>query len=160
MTKQQFIAAAKRVEQEDAEENEGAEPEVFEFSIAGQDFVADMPTNTQIVLLSATLSGGRTSDVLTGSLEFLEGTLRGNGYKRIRRLVAQGIVSTDLLIGGDENNDKGIVDSIVAMVSDGRPPTRSTGSSGSQKPGGKKSTGRAPGKGSILSDFPSAGSSA
>jgi hypothetical protein len=158
MTKQQFIAAAKRVEQEDSEK-EGAEPEVLEFSLAGQDFVADLPTNTQIVLLSATLSGGRTSDVLTGSLECLEGVLRGNGYKRIRRLVAQCVVSTDLLIGGDENNDKGIVDSIVAMVSDGRPPTRSTGSSGSQKPGGKKSTGRAPGKGSIPSAFPSADSS-
>jgi len=158
MTKQQFIAAAKRVEQEDSEE-EGAEPEVFEFSLAGQEFVANIPTNTQIVLLSATLSGGRQSDVLTGSLEFLEGTLQGNGYRRLRKLVAQGVVSTDLLIGGDENNDKGIVDSIVAMVSDGIPPTRSTGSSGSPKQGGKKSTGRAPGKGSIPSAFPSAASS-
>lgn len=151
----QFTAAALRVAREDAAAEDGGEDdEILQFSIAGQKFETRLPSLTQIVLLSTGTDSGSVRGVLSASMEFLEGILLGDGYKRIKKLVANGTISYNLLIGGDEDNDHGIIDWIVEQVSDGRPPKRSTASSPSAKPGGPRSTGRAPGKGSILSASP------
>jgi len=160
MTKMQFIAAAERVKAEDAEEAEEGEappdPVILEWTMAGQEFKANKPTTTQVILLSATAAeDGTLRSLIASSLTFLDGIMLEDGYKRLRKLIAKGIVSHDLLIGGDDANESGLVDWIVSQVSDGRPTQSSTDSSPSPKKGGGKLTGRAPGKGSIQSGSPS-----
>lgn len=161
MTKMQFQAAAVRAQEEiDAEEGEDApDRKVLEFSIAGEDFVADVPTLTQVILLSTSSDGATMRGMIQGCLDFLEGILHDDGIRRIKKLMAKGLITNELLLGGDENNEEGIISWIVEQVSEARPTTASDDSSPSPKTTGQRSTGRAPGKGSILSSSPSAASS-
>jgi hypothetical protein len=145
MTKMQFVTAAQKVEEDEDDKR------VLEFSIGGEEFVADVPSTTQIVLLATGSEQGTARALLSAVLEFMEGILQGDGYKRFRKLMVKGVITHDLLIGGDGDNEKGIIDWIIEQVSAGRPPKRSSDSSPSPETAGKRSTGRAPGKGSIQS---------
>jgi hypothetical protein len=157
MTKMMFNAAVARVQEENEAEAAGdaAEPKILEFGIAGQEFKLNVPNDTQIIMLATAADGATVRELFTASMEFLEGLLLGDGYRRLRKLVASGVITDDLLVGGDDANERGIIDWIVAQVSDGRPTQPSPDSSPSPAPAGRKSTGRSPGKGSIPSVSPS-----
>ena len=159
MTKMQFQAAATRVAEEvEAEEGEEVEEKILEFELAGQDFRLKIPTSTQIVLLATASDTGTMRGMIGASMDFIEGLMLDDGFRRFRKLMAQGVISHELLLGGDDDNEKGIIDWIIEQVSDGTPPARPSGSSASPKAGGPRSTGRAPGKGSIRSGSPSVAS--
>ena len=80
---------------------------------------------------------------------FLRGVLQGDGYRRLQLLVQEGKVPLEVLFGGDEGNELGIVEWIVqTSLGDERPTQRSTASSSSRSSGGPRSTGRSPGRGS------------
>lgn len=157
MTKMQFQAAAVRVQDEiDGEIEDGVRPEpnILEFDLAGQTFQLYVPTATQIILLSTSTDEGTMRAMLSASMAFLEGLMIGDSFKRFRKLVANGIVTNDLLLGGDGANEKGIIDWIILQVSEARPTSSSTDSSQSPPSTGRRSTGRAPGKGSTQSVSP------
>lgn len=160
MTKMQFQAAAVRAQEEiEAEQGEDApQPKVLEFSIGGEDFVCDVPTLTQVILLSTASDGATMRGMIQGCLDFLEGILHDDGIRRIKKLMAKGVITNELLLGGDENNEEGIISWIVEQVSEARPTEPSVDSSPSPKTTGQRSTGRAPGKGSIPSASQSAAS--
>lgn len=159
MTKMQFQAAATRVAEEvEAEEGGEVEERILEFGLAGQDFRLKVPTSTQIVLLATSSDTGTMRGMLGATMDFLEGVMLDDGFRRLRKLMAKGVVSHELLLGGDDDNEQGIIDWIIEQVSDGTPPERPSDSSASPKAGGPRSTGRAPGKGSIPSGSPSAAS--
>jgi hypothetical protein len=125
----------------------GDEKKVLEFGLAGQKFVADKATTGQMALVAAAMDEGGTQ--MVGSVfRFLRGLLHDDGYTRLRNLVANGTVSFDLLVGGDDDNEDGIVDWIIEKSSDDRPPKLPTDYLPSQETGGQRSTGRSPGKGS------------
>lgn len=158
MTKMQFQAAAVRVQGEiDKEIKEGEQPapEILEFGLAGQDFKLNMPTPTQIILLSTSADDGTMRAMIGASMAFLEGLMvLDDSYKRFRKLMSKGIIGYDLLLGGDDDNSQGIIDWIVAQVSDGRPTTSSSDSVPSPATTGQRSTGRVRGQASIHSDSP------
>jgi hypothetical protein len=120
MTKMQFQAAATRVAEEvEAEGEEEVEEKVLEFELAGQDFRLKVPTPTQIVLLATASDSGTMRGMIGASMEFLEGLMLDDGFRRLRKLMSRGVVSHELLLGGDEDNEKGIIDWFVENVSDG-----------------------------------------
>jgi hypothetical protein len=128
------------------------EEQILEFSVAGQDFVASLPTTGQIALVVA--SAGRTEAEQLGAVfGFLRGVLQGDGYRRLSDLLEAGVLPFEVIFGGDDANPDGIVEWIVqAAAGTERPTKRSSGSSSSQRAGGPRSTGRSPGKGSIRSN--------
>jgi hypothetical protein len=157
----QFATAVDAVrDEEKAEAGEEVEEKILEWTIAGQEFRANLPTTTQMILLSTTAEadGGTLRAMINASLQFLEGIMLDDSYPRFRRLMSKGIITQGLLIGGDGTNEQGVIDWIVSQVSGGRPTQPSADSSPSQKPAGTRSTGRAPGKGSIQSASPQPGS--
>lgn len=130
--------------------DEDAEEGILEFEVAGEVFQAHKPRDGQAALLLA--SGhrkARASDQMAAVLEFLDKTLLDDGPDRIRDLLSDGVIDVDDLIGGNEFNDEGIIDWMFGQVDERRPTKPSTGSSGSQRNGGRKSTGRSRGPGSI-----------
>ena len=154
MTKMQFQAAVKRADAELEAENEDDDVEILEFSMAGQDFRLNKPTTTQVVLLATSSDTGTMRGMIGASMDFLEGLMLDDGFRRFKKLMTQGVISHDLLIGGDDANEQGVIDWIVAQVSDARPTGSPDDSSPSPKSTGVRSTGRAPGKGSIHSTSP------
>jgi len=149
MAKRDFVAAAVRQDEEDGE----VEAEVLEFTLADEEFVADKATTSQVALIAAATEDGGVA-MIAAVMRFLEGVLQDDGFSRLRKLVAQGRVPLELLIGGDEENEQGIVDWIVDKSSD-RPTKPPTDYLPSRKTGGQRSTGRVPGKGSVRSASPS-----
>ena len=136
---------------QDAVDDEQGEEKVLEFSVAGEDFIASVPTTGQIALVAGT-SGGTETEQLSAVFGFLRGVLQGDGFIRLRRLIESGRVPFEVVFGGDENNASGIVEWLVqAGLGDERPTQRSGGSSSSRSTTGPRSTGRAPGKGSTRS---------
>jgi hypothetical protein len=133
-----------------AEAATSEEKPVLEFSLAGQEFVADKATIGQMALVAAAQDeGGQT--LIAAVFRFLKGLLHDDGYQRLRNLVADGTVSFDLLAGGDDDNEDGIVDWIIEKSADERPTKLPTDYLPSQGSGGQRSTGRSPGKASKLS---------
>jgi hypothetical protein len=143
----EFVAAARSAVED--EEYEGKEPKPLEFGLAGQDFRAKVPTTGQVALVAGSF-GGRNSEMVSAIFEFLQGVLLDDGYRRLRALVADGTVPFEVIFGGDDNNEQGIVEWISSKAA-GRPTKQPTDFSKSQKSGGQRSTGRSPGKGSIPS---------
>ena len=154
----QFEAAAARVQSEiddEIEAGEKPEPKVLEFDLAGQTFKLNVPTTTQVILLSTSADDGTMRAMIGASMQFLEGLMiLDDSYKRFRKLMAKGQISYDLLLGGDEANKQGIINWIVDQVSDGNPTVSSNGSAPSQESTGQRSTGRVRGQGSTSSDSP------
>lgn len=146
-----FTVASKAAVAKDSGEEE--EERVLEFSVGGQEFVSNPVTPGQIGLI---VSSDGTSESLKTLWQIFKVSLHGDGYARLRRLVVEDVVSTALLFGGDDDNEAGILDWLVQeSVNDVRPTMPSTDSSQSRTTGGRRSTGRAPGKGSTLSISPS-----
>jgi len=122
---------------------------VLEFKLGNQEFVADKASVGQMALVVAAMDEG--GQAMVGAVfRFLRGLManHGDGYRRLRDLVANGTVSFDLLVGGDDDNEDGIVDWIIEKSSDDRPTKVPTDYLPSQASGGQRSTGRSPGKGS------------
>lgn len=147
------VAAQEQVDEEELEE--GEEPPGVEFWILEQRFVADFPSPGRINVLFAAKGGGEGTRAVW---DFLRHVLRDDGFARLRELVASGQFPPQLLFGGDELNEEGVVDHIISAVA-GRPTQPSSDSSSTPSAGGKRSTGRSPGKGSTLSGSSSASTS-
>lgn len=145
-----FMAAAARSVKEQTEEDGPQEP-WLEFGLLGQTFtITDKPTMGQGAAVLGAMASGSAESV-RGVLTFLDNVLDDTGGLRIRRMLERGQIEFELLWGGDDQNEEGIVDYIIGEASEG-PTQGATDSSPSQPTTGKKSTGRSPGKGSTLSD--------
>lgn len=122
--------------------------ETFDFTLANQEFRAKYPDVGQLsVLIAAKTTAGRMIAVhrLLGIL------LLDDGYDRINELLTNGQITFGTLFGGDELNERGILDTMI-QVAIGRPTQPSSDSGQSQRSAGRKSTGRSPGKGSTHSN--------
>ena len=146
MTFEFKVAAEQQVQEEELEEGEEPKPAV-EFDILGQHFQADKPTPGRINVLFSARGGVEGTRAVW---DFLRDVLWGDGYDRLRNLVASGEFPPQLLFGGDELNEEGVVDHIISATA-GRPTQPSSDSSPSPSTTGKRSTGRSPGKGSTRS---------
>lgn len=135
--------------------NQDADPdEIIEFALGPNEFRARKPTADQIATLTLLPPGGGEVALSRAVISFMDGILLDDGATRLHSLMARGVVTTSLLVNGGERNETGVIPAIIEMVT-GNPTQSSTDSSTSPTSGGKKSTGRSPGKGSTLSDSPS-----
>lgn len=135
---------------EAAVEQELSDDDVLEFSVGGQTFRAMRPNPGQSTLVLASFNMG-PQRAITAIYRFLEGILLDDGYDRITEMIGDGTITFDLLFGGDDKNDQGIIEWIIEEVG-ARPTQPLSGSSASSNSSGKRSTGRSPGKGSTRSD--------
>lgn len=148
MAKMAFHAAAKaQVEDEELEEQEPW----FEFSLLDQDFVVrNKPSTAQSAVLLAGMADG-SAEFYAGVLNYLEAVVENGRGRIIRRFLSANQITWGLVWGGDDQNEKGIVDTIIGLASANPTGGRSVSSS-SPPATGKRSTGRSPGKGSTLSE--------
>lgn len=138
-----------------AEAEEVAEDEdVVEVPIGAKVFQARRPTVAQIALLNGAL-GAKGRQRLEAAYVFIEALMGPDARTEVESLVLDRRIDFGDLIGGsDRNPDGGLIDMILSEFS-GRPTEPSTASSQSRSSGGRKSTGRSPGKGSTRSSSPS-----
>lgn len=132
-----------------AAEQETEVEEILEFSVAGEEFKVKLPSASQATLVIANMSRGASS-AIAGVYRFLERALLDDGYERLTNLISEGELPFEVLFGGDELNEIGIVEWIVQEAA-ARPTKPLSGSQRSSKSSGKRSTGRSPGKGSTHS---------
>lgn len=129
-----------------------------EVPIDGEVYHARTPSAGQMALFAAAFA-----DDLPGQaqaiFDMLEAMMGEEATRHIKQLLKdRSIDMGDLYGGGTElNPDAGLIDSIMEELA-GRPTQPSTASSRSQASGGRKSTGRSPGKGSTRSGSPSTAS--
>lgn len=131
----EFIIASERAVEDEAEE--GTE-ELFEFTIGKDKFAARRPSPGQTNVL---FSSNNSAESTRLTWAFLRAVLVGDGFGRLRQLVASNVIPPSLLFGGDDLNESGIVESIIGGFS-GRPTQSSDDSSPSQNSAGPRSTGR------------------
>jgi hypothetical protein len=129
---------------------DGEDQQVLEFTLAGQEFVAKKAEIGQMALVASAMDEGGTQ-MVGAVFRFLRNLLLDDGYPRLRDLIASGAVSFELLIGGDDDNEDGIIDWIIEQSSEERPTKAPTDYLPSQAAGGQRSTGRSRGQGSIHS---------
>ncbi|UDL15407.1 tail assembly chaperone [Microbacterium phage Pepe25] len=134
----------------DQEEQELGEDRILEFTLGKQKFRAKLATPGQSSVVIGAF-GQNETQAIQAVYRFLRRVMLDDGYKRLQTMVENEEVSFGILFGGDDNNDGGIVDWIIEE-SASRPTRPSTESSSSPTTGGRKSTGRSPGRGSTLSD--------
>ncbi|HEX5018625.1 MAG TPA: hypothetical protein VFX15_13695 [Actinomycetes bacterium] len=139
----EFAVAAARTEAE----GENADEPVGEFTLAGQEFRAYLPSTGQISVLIASQGLGQN---LRDIHNLLRKLMLDDGYSRLVGLLNDNVIGIGMLYGGDELNDTGILDYLIELRS-GRPTTSSNGSSPSPASGGKRSTGRVRGATSVPS---------
>ncbi len=125
----------------------GEKEPVVEVPIDGEIFIARKPTTAQIAILNVALSSRNLAEQFVGVIDMVEAMMGASGRTKIEELLRQRRIDMDDLVGGSESNEAGLLDQIVAEFS-GRPTKPSTGSSSKSQPSGRRSTGRAPGKGS------------
>lgn len=142
----EFAVAAARAK----DEEDDAEDFIAEFSLAGQEFKAHVPSTGQISVL---IAGEGLGQNLRDIHALLRELLLDDGYARLVKLLNKNVISIGMLYGGDELNDTGILDYLIELRS-GRPTTSSSDSSESQSSVGQRSTGRVRGAGSIPSSSP------
>lgn len=158
MGMKEFTSAARRHEDDEQEEP-------IAFKVNDREFRSKRPTPGQLAIFMDSVVGKRDGDeaagvsVVDGVFSFLRGVLLDDGYDVMRRMIQMGEIDIIDLAGGDEDGQEGIIDWIAEQSADGRPTGPSTDSSKSPEKGGRRSTGRSPGKGSTLSPSPSADSS-
>lgn len=144
----EFKAAARAAESED-------EP-ILEFSIGDQEFRSQLPSTARTAMFVAAMTDeSSTGEAIAAIFSFLKDMLLDDGYRRLRKLISTNVIDMGTLTGGGDDNDEGIVDWIISQASESRPTPPSAASSSSQGTGGRRSTGRSPGKGSTLSPSPS-----
>jgi hypothetical protein len=149
----EFKVAAQAARSEDVVEVTFPEP----FGVLN----AHRPTTAQAEILGSQLRSNST----LAALEFVRIIFAERGDEVVdwlRGLLLDGKIDREDLIGGwgqneEGKNEQGLLDGIIRQFS-GRPTEPSTGSSRSQSAGGRRSTARTPGPGSIPSDSPSTGS--
>lgn len=134
----------------------GEDEDVLEVPIAGTVYLARRPTVAQAALLNSTLAGNGT-DRLGAIFKLIEGLLGEEALEVIKELVWQRRIDFGDLLGGSDENPMGLIDMIFEGFSE-RPTQPSDDSSPSRAPGGRRSTGRSPGKGSTRSASPSTAS--
>lgn len=127
----------------------GDEEDVVEVPIEDEVYVVRRPTTAQIGLWT---TGMHTTAQI--AFEAIETLLGKKGLDHIKRLIRNRQVDMDDLIGGSERNPDGLIGGILEEFA-GRPTEPSTASTKSQPSGGRRSTGRSPGKGSTRSSSPS-----
>lgn len=146
-----FHAAAKAADSE--------EEQILEFAIGDQEFRSRLPSTARVAMFIASMTDeAGTGESLGAIFQFLKDMLLDDGYRRIRKLISTNVIDLSTLTGGTEFDDDGIIDWIISEAAAQRPTPPSAASSGSQGNGGRRSTGRSPGKGSTLSASPSPGS--
>jgi hypothetical protein len=146
----EFVASAQRAQRDD-----GEEPDRLEFTIDGVEFSCEIPTSAQIALMaSAADEGGAT--MVNAVFNFLRGIMYDEEFLRLRRLVSRGKIDFDIIFGGNDDNEVGVVDWIIEEAADRTRPTGpSTGSSESRGSGGRRSTGRSHSRASTRGGSPS-----
>lgn len=141
-----FSVAAKRAEP-------GEEEGVVSVPIDGVDYVARRPTTGQVALLTvAQRRGDSFGEAVMNMITAMLGT---EARVHIERLIWERRISFEDLMSGTDENPTGLIPAIIEEFSGERPTPPSTDSSSSQTTGGRKSTGRSPGKGSTRSSSPS-----
>lgn len=146
---QGFKVAAKRAEKKDDE------VEVIEIPFGERTLIATLPTPGQAALFYSRLVAENNEEetdngVINAVFGLLRGVLAEGDVPYLKGLLADSLITFGTLFGGDEDNEKGLVDAILAEAA-GRPTSPSSDSSPSPKSTGRPSTGRSPGKGSTRS---------
>ncbi|QQO39215.1 tail assembly chaperone [Microbacterium phage Rudy] len=146
MAKMAFQAAAKaQLDDEERAALKNQEP-WFEFSLLGQDFIVrDKPTTAQAAVLLAGMADG-SAEFYAGVLNYLEAIVEDGRARVIRRFLSSNQITWGLVWGGDDQNEKGIVDTIIGLAS-ANPTVEPNGSSNSQRATGPRSTGALAGQG-------------
>ena len=138
-----FTVAAKARE---AKEDE----DIVEVPIEDKVYIARRPSVAQSALLANAFSGTGI-ERLSSVFDIIEALMGSEALDHIKRLIWARRIDLDDLIGGSEGNpDGGLVDQVMAEFAD-RPTEPSTDSSEQPSDSGRRSRGRAPGKGSTLS---------
>lgn len=147
----EFRAAARAADDE--------EERVLEFAIGDQEFRSRIPSTARVAMFIAAMTDDSpTGEAIGAIFAFLKDMLEGDGYRRLRKLISDDVIDMSTLTGGGDENDEGIVDWIISHAANDRPTPPSADSSSSRGSGGRRSTGRSPGKGSTLSPSLSAAS--
>lgn len=132
--------------------------DVVEVPIDGVVYKARRPTPMQGALLNEALTSTSGAARLSAVFKLIQALLGTEAREVLEEMAWDRRIDFPDLIGGSEQNPEGgLLDQIFAEFA-ARPTEPSTDSSSSQTPGGRKSTGRSPGKGSIRSDSPSTAS--
>src|SRR5690606_33020674 len=118
------MAASRQAEADEATE-EPIDLYTLEFTIGDYEFAAKPPTPSQVALLIGTSNLG-SSAALGAAFRFLRGTLDRRSYNLLLTLLESGEIEQDLLLGGNEQNEGGIVDWLIEQVAD-RPTQAPTG---------------------------------
>lgn len=134
-----------------ARASESDEEEILEFRLIDQEFRSRLPNTARVAMFVASMSDeSTTGESVTAIFTFLKDVLLDDGYRRLRKMISDGTIDLEVLTGGGDENEDGIVDWIIGQASS-RPTPASTDSSSSPASGGQRSTGRSPGRGSTRS---------
>lgn len=144
---QEFKVAAKRATSD--------EEEVLEIPFGERVLTARRPTVGQLALFyDRAAMPPSASEPDNGPVAAVFGLLRGilgdGDVPYLRGLLSAGAIEFGTLFGGDDENESGLADAILAEWA-GRPTEPSSDSSPSPAKTGRPSTGRTPGKGSTRS---------
>jgi len=140
------FAAAAEASEADKKDDGGLVVGLF-----GMEVVAEPLTTAQMALLTYARQQGGGAQV-AAIFDAIQDIFGSEALAHVKRLIHQRRIDMgDLLGGTDQNPDGGVIDRVIEAFSDGRPTPPSTASSRSRAAGGRKSTGRSPGKGSTLS---------
>lgn len=145
---QEFKVAAKRATSD--------EEEVLEIPFGERTLLARRPTVGQLALFYDRAAMNPTSDEpdngpVAAVFGFLRGMLGEGDVPYLRGLLSSGAIEFSTLFGGNDDNEQGLVDAILAEWA-GRPTVPSSDSAPSPEKTGRPSTGRTPGKGSTRSN--------
>lgn len=133
----------------------GEDEDVVDVPIEGKIYKARRPTPIQGALLNEALTATNGAVRLTAVFKLIQALLGPEAKTVLEEMAWDRRIDFPDLIGGSEQNPEGgLIDQIFAEFA-ARPTEPSTDSSSSRTSGGRKSTGRSPGKGSIHSGSPS-----
>lgn len=125
------------------------EEQILEFAIGDNEFRSRLPSTARTAMFIAAMTDdSSTGEAINAIFSFLKDMLLDDGYRRLRKLISDDVIDLGTLTGGGDDNDEGIVDWIIGQASENRPTPPSADSSSSPETGGRRSTGRSPGKGS------------
>lgn len=129
--------------------------DVVDVPIEGVVYKARRPTPMQGALLNEALTSTNGAERLSAVFRLIQALLGSEAKEVLEEMAWDRRIDFPDLIGGSEQNpDGGLLDQIFAEFA-ARPTEPSTDSSSSQTSGGRKSTGRSPGRGSTRSASPS-----
>lgn len=136
--------------------------EEIEIPFPDRTLIAKRPTPGAVSAFHLRASGLSTDDdphngFTFAMWHFLSAHLSEDDVDYLKHKMLEGRITTGTLFGGDGQNSQGLINVLIAQAS-GRPTEPSNDSSESPKPTGRRSTGRAAGKGSTSSSSASTGS--